>query len=186
MCLCAKYNHIYIRYKDTTDKFWIKRVSYIKISFIPSVHKPIHIIGDNICSSTCVNNHRFIKLRNKKIVNIKKKSHPKMTYISKWRSRWDSNPRSPPWQGGMLTTTPLDHNFPKIRWRRRRDLNSRASFPTYTLSRGTSSATWVLLQEYFQNTYFLEQPALSVTPIYNNMNKNLLQAIFFKKDKNFF
>ena len=27
----------------------------------------------------------------------------------KWRSRRDSNPRSPPWQGGMLTTTPLDH-----------------------------------------------------------------------------
>ena len=74
------------------------------------------------------------------------------------------------------TTGPI--NFLKIRWRRRRDLNSRASFPTYTLSRGTSSATWVLLQEYFQNTYFLEQPALSVTPIYNNMDKNLLQAIF--------
>ena len=66
-------------------------------------------------------------------------------HLQEWRSRWDSNPRSPPWQGGMLTTTPLDHNFPKIRWRRRRDLNSRASFPTYTLSRGTSSATWVLL-----------------------------------------
>ena len=104
-------------------------------------------------------------------------------HLHEWRSRWDSNPRSPPWQGGMLTTTPLDHNFPKIRWRRRRDLNSRASFPTYTLSRGTSSATWVLLQEYFQNTYFLEQPALSVTPVYNNMNKNLLQAIFLKKIK---
>ena len=105
------------------------------------------------------------------------------SFFLRWRSRWDSNPRSPPWQGGMLTTTPLDHNFPKIRWRRRRDLNSRASFPTYTLSRGTSSATWVLLQEYFQNTYFLEQPALSVTPVYNNMDKNLLQANFLKKIK---
>jgi hypothetical protein len=30
-------------------------------------------------------------------------------------------------------------------WRRRRDLNPRASCPTYTLSRGASSATWVLL-----------------------------------------
>ena len=30
--------------------------------------------------------------------------------------------------------------------RRRRDLNPRAGFPTYTLSRGTSSATWVLHQ----------------------------------------
>ena len=30
--------------------------------------------------------------------------------------------------------------------RRRRDLNPRAGYPTYTLSRGASSATWVLLQ----------------------------------------
>ena len=30
--------------------------------------------------------------------------------------------------------------------RRRRDLNPRAGFPTYTLSRGASSASWVLLQ----------------------------------------
>ena len=30
--------------------------------------------------------------------------------------------------------------------RRRRDLNPRAGYPTYTLSRGTSSASWVLLQ----------------------------------------
>ena len=29
-------------------------------------------------------------------------------HLHNWRSRWDSNPRSPPWQGGMLTTTPLD------------------------------------------------------------------------------
>ena len=36
-----------------------------------------------------------------------------------------------------------------VHWRSRRDLNSRASFPTYTLSRGTSSATWVLLQFWF-------------------------------------
>ena len=31
-------------------------------------------------------------------------------------------------------------------WRRRRDLNSRAGCPAYTLSRGASSATWVLLR----------------------------------------
>ena len=36
---------------------------------------------------------------------------------------------------------------PKILWRRRRDLNPRASYPTYSLSRGASSATWVLLHE---------------------------------------
>ena len=30
--------------------------------------------------------------------------------------------------------------------RRKRDLNPRAGYPTYTLSRGTSSASWVLLQ----------------------------------------
>ena len=30
--------------------------------------------------------------------------------------------------------------------RRKRDLNPRAGYPTYTLSRGTSSATWVFLQ----------------------------------------
>ena len=45
---------------------------------------------------------------------------------------------------------PLVNNFLKIilkkTERRRRDLNPRAGFPTYTLSRGTSSATWVLLQ----------------------------------------
>ena len=37
------------------------------------------------------------------------------------------------------------NNWQKIK-RRRRDLNPRAGYPTYTLSRGTSSATWVLLQ----------------------------------------
>ena len=31
-------------------------------------------------------------------------------------------------------------------WRRRRDLNPRAGYPTYTLSRGASSASWVLPQ----------------------------------------
>ena len=33
-----------------------------------------------------------------------------------------------------------------VLWRRQRDLNPRASFPTYTLSRGASSASWVCLQ----------------------------------------
>ncbi len=31
-------------------------------------------------------------------------------------------------------------------WRRRRDLNPRAGFPAYSLSRGAPSASWVLLQ----------------------------------------
>ena len=57
-----------------------------------------------------------------------------------WRFRRESNSRSPPWQGGMLTATPRNHF-----WRRRRDLNPRAGHPTYALSRGTSSASWVLL-----------------------------------------
>ncbi len=35
----------------------------------------------------------------------------------KWRSRRGSNPRSPPWQGGVLTTLPLNL------WLRRQDLN---------------------------------------------------------------
>ena len=37
-------------------------------------------------------------------------------------------------------------NFLNFKKRRRRDLNPRAGYPTYTLSRGTSSASWVLLQ----------------------------------------
>ena len=37
--------------------------------------------------------------------------------------------------------------------RRRRDLNPRAGFPTYTLSRGASSASWVLLQSKVCYTY---------------------------------
>jgi hypothetical protein len=49
-------------------------------------------------------------------------------------------PVLPPWKGGVLTTWPRG-----LFWRRRRDLNPRAGCPTYTLSRGASSATWVLL-----------------------------------------
>lgn len=37
--------------------------------------------------------------------------------------------------------------------RRKRDLNPRAGFPTYTLSRGASSASWVLLQSKVRYTY---------------------------------
>ena len=40
----------------------------------------------------------------------------------------------------------LNLKFKKIKKRRRRDLNPRAALTTYTLSRGTSSASWVLLQ----------------------------------------
>ena len=38
--------------------------------------------------------------------------------------------------------------------RRRRDLNPRAGYPTYTLSRGTSSATWVLLQSLYLSIWY--------------------------------
>ena len=42
--------------------------------------------------------------------------------------------------------------------RRRRDLNPRAAWTTYTLSRGTSSASWVLLLIWiFTNILFLRQ-----------------------------
>jgi hypothetical protein len=37
-------------------------------------------------------------------------------------------------------------NGPDYYWRRRRDLNPRAAYTTYTLSRGAPSATWVLLR----------------------------------------
>ena len=41
--------------------------------------------------------------------------------------------------------------------RRKRDLNPRAGYPTYTLSRGTSSATWVFLQSsLFDNMMLFE------------------------------
>ena len=40
----------------------------------------------------------------------------------------------------------LKFHFSKNQKRRRRDLNPRAALTTYTLSRGTSSASWVLLQ----------------------------------------
>ena len=39
-----------------------------------------------------------------------------------------------------------------IKKRSRRDLNPRAGFPTYTLSRGASSASWVLLQLHRQDS----------------------------------
>ena len=37
-------------------------------------------------------------------------------------------------------------------WLRRQDLNPRATLMTYTLSRGTSSASWVLLRCYIYNS----------------------------------
>ena len=57
-------------------------------------------------------------------------------------------------------------------WRRRRDLNPRAGCPTYTLSRGASSASWVLLRiggesgirtRERRNRYRFSRPALSTT-----------------------
>ena len=46
-----------------------------------------------------------------------------------------------------LIISRCDCQYPfKVKNRRRRDLNPRAARTTYTLSRGASSATWVLLQ----------------------------------------
>ena len=63
-----------------------------------------------------------------------------------WRSVRELNSWSSPWQGDMLTATPTDHLKLGNEWRRWRDLNPRAGFPTYALSRGTSSTSWVHLQ----------------------------------------
>ena len=41
--------------------------------------------------------------------------------------------------------------------RRKRDLNPRAGHPTYTLSRGASSASWVFLQILKYNLYLTGQ-----------------------------
>jgi hypothetical protein len=42
-------------------------------------------------------------------------------------------------------------------WRRRRDLNPRAGHPTYALSRGAPSATWVLLRIIVYTIYLAER-----------------------------
>ena len=91
------------------------------------------------------------------------------TEALKWRSGRDLNPRSPVWQTSMLTTTPPDHLFGCGRriwtydlrvmsptsyqtalsrdiWRRKRDLNPRATLITYRFSRPDPSATWVFLR----------------------------------------
>ena len=57
-------------------------------------------------------------------------------------TRTGFEPVLPPWKGGVLTTWPTGRW-----WRRKRDLNPRAGYPTYTLSRGASSASWVLPQK---------------------------------------
>ena len=56
-----------------------------------------------------------------------------------YMTRTGFEPVLPPWKGGVLTAWPTGHV-----WRRRRDLNPRTGCPIYTLSRGASSATWVL------------------------------------------
>ena len=43
-------------------------------------------------------------------------------YIKKWRSRRESNPRSPAWQAGVITATPRDQDIKKLR---EMDLNHR-------------------------------------------------------------
>ena len=52
----------------------------------------------------------------------------------------------------------LSSSFPDDIKRRKRDLNPRAGHPTYTLSRGTSSASWVFLltELYCISTVFIQ------------------------------
>ena len=73
--------------------------------------------------------------------------------------------------------------------RRRRDLNPRAGYPTYTLSRGASSATWVLLQMpkykmiclvthswrmiYYTKTHSSCQPVFSIFLFFLTIIKNI-------------
>ena len=64
----------------------------------------------------------------------------------------------------FLSTTFLKPFYKK---RRKRDLNPRAGCPTYTLSRGASSASWVFLLDCFRNAYTL----------YKN-NSNLVNNFF--------
>ena len=94
-----------------------------------------------------------------------------LNYIcNKWRSRWDSNPRSPPWQGGMLTTTPPEQyrcfGARTVMWRRRRDLNPRAAFATYALSRGTYSASWVLLHLVTHSAFIYYHEEVHLTSLF--------------------
>ena len=60
--------------------------------------------------------------------------------------------------------------------RRKRDSNPRAGYPTYTLSRGTSSASWVFLRIdiIFIQIYQLRRNALPIL-----LNKNYFVNTFF-------
>ena len=58
------------------------------------------------------------------------------------RECWRILDFAPLWSSAKKIATLLGWLF---FWRRKRDSNSRAGFPTYTLSRGASSPTWVLL-----------------------------------------
>ena len=47
---------------------------------------------------------------------------------------------------GKRKKPPYFKQIRRFSWRRRRDLNPRAGYPAYSLSRGAPSASWVLLQ----------------------------------------
>ena len=94
-------------------------------------------------------------------------------------------PPCPPWQGGVLPLNytrvmavptrfelaifsvtgrrdkPLLHGTNV--WRGKRDLNPRAGFPTYALSRGTSSASWVFPQ-LLPSAYWLTVQRFTILP----------------------
>ena len=60
--------------------------------------------------------------------------------------------------------------------RRKRDLNPRAGFPTYTLSRGASSASWVFLQvrlNFLLPFYFYQ------APVFQRAYTNISMVILF-------
>ena len=66
--------------------------------------------------------------------------------------------------------TKKDINLSWCLHRRRRDLNPRAALTTYTLSRGTSSASWVLLQvAYCKKQYTI---ILSICQTFFSQNRN--------------
>ena len=69
--------------------------------------------------------------------------------------------------------------------RRKRDLNPRAGFPTYTLSRGASSASWVFLLITVANNHLLNS-GIRQTHMSLYKRKNILSIIFLDKFIYFF
>ena len=67
----------------------------------------------------------------------------------------------------------LSSSFPDDIKRRKRDLNPRAGHPTYTLSRGTSSASWVFL---LTELYCISKVFIQLAPTVRNL---LYKRFFF-------